>query len=188
METFSASLALCARNSPGTGEFPSQRPVTRSLDVFLVCASTNGWVNNQDAGDLRCHHAHYDVIVMNFGEGQMCIRLSKWKTPIIYMLITVKSHGRHGVSNHRQVLCSTACSGQRQKSYQARRNGPLCKYVHLHHKGPVNRTAFPCRDIIIACGRSSRTQFLSCPRRRLAAPAECWKRHLAGETEQNWVS
>ena len=35
METFSALLALCARNSPATGEFPSQRPVTRSFDVFF---------------------------------------------------------------------------------------------------------------------------------------------------------
>ena len=31
METFSASLAICAGNSPVTGEFPSQRPVLRSL-------------------------------------------------------------------------------------------------------------------------------------------------------------
>ena len=35
METFPALLAICAENSPLTGEFPSQRPVTRSLDVFL---------------------------------------------------------------------------------------------------------------------------------------------------------
>ena len=35
MELFSASLALCAGNSPVTGEFPSQRPVTRSFDVFF---------------------------------------------------------------------------------------------------------------------------------------------------------
>ena len=35
METFSALLALCARNSLFTGEFPSQRPVTRSFDVFF---------------------------------------------------------------------------------------------------------------------------------------------------------
>ena len=33
METFSALLALCAGNSPVTGEFPSQRPVTQSFDV-----------------------------------------------------------------------------------------------------------------------------------------------------------
>ena len=35
METFSALLALCAGNSPVTGEFPSQRAVTRSFDVFF---------------------------------------------------------------------------------------------------------------------------------------------------------
>ena len=33
MEIFSALLALCAGNSPVTGEFPSERPVTRSFDV-----------------------------------------------------------------------------------------------------------------------------------------------------------
>ena len=35
METVSALLALCAGNSPVTGEFPSKRPVTRSFDVFF---------------------------------------------------------------------------------------------------------------------------------------------------------
>ena len=34
METLSALLALCAGNSPVSGEFPSQRPVTRSFGVF----------------------------------------------------------------------------------------------------------------------------------------------------------
>ena len=38
METFSALLAFCAGNSPVTGEFPTQRPVTRSFDVsFDLC-------------------------------------------------------------------------------------------------------------------------------------------------------
>ena len=35
METFSALLAICAGNSPISGEFPTQRPVTRSFDVFF---------------------------------------------------------------------------------------------------------------------------------------------------------
>ena len=35
METFSALLAICAGNSPVRGEFPAQRPVTRSFDVFF---------------------------------------------------------------------------------------------------------------------------------------------------------
>ena len=35
MEAFSALLAICAGNSPVPGEFPAQRPVTRSFDVFF---------------------------------------------------------------------------------------------------------------------------------------------------------
>ena len=35
MEIFFALLAFCAGNSPVTGEFPVQRPVTRSFLCFL---------------------------------------------------------------------------------------------------------------------------------------------------------
>ena len=35
METFSTLLAICAGNSPVPGEFPAQRPVTRSSGVFF---------------------------------------------------------------------------------------------------------------------------------------------------------
>ena len=35
METFPALLAICAGNSPVTGEFPEQRPVTRSFGAFF---------------------------------------------------------------------------------------------------------------------------------------------------------
>ena len=61
METFSSLLAICAGNSLVTDEFPAQRPVTRSFDAFF---DLNGWVNKRQAGDLRHHRAHYDVIVM----------------------------------------------------------------------------------------------------------------------------
>ena len=64
METFSALLALCAGNSPVTGEFPAQRSVTRSFDVFFDLSLNNGWANNRAAGDLRRRRAHYDVTVM----------------------------------------------------------------------------------------------------------------------------
>ena len=30
----SSLLAVCAQNSPVTGEFPAQRPVTRNFDIF----------------------------------------------------------------------------------------------------------------------------------------------------------
>ena len=35
METFSVLLAICAGNWPVPGEFPTQRPVTGSFDVFF---------------------------------------------------------------------------------------------------------------------------------------------------------
>ena len=64
METFSSQLAICAGNSPVPGKFPTQRPVTRSFDVFFDLRLNNGWVNNGEAGDLRRYRAHYDVTVM----------------------------------------------------------------------------------------------------------------------------
>ena len=35
-----------------------------ALMFSLICAWINDWVNNREAGDLRRHRAHYDVIVM----------------------------------------------------------------------------------------------------------------------------
>ena len=62
MESFSASLALCAGNSPVPGEFPSQRPVTRSVDVFFdLCLNKRpskqswGWWSETPPHPLRRH-------------------------------------------------------------------------------------------------------------------------------------
>ena len=110
MENFSALLAISAGNSPVIGEFPTQRPVTRSFDIFFdlrvnkrlskqwwgwwfhtlsrplwrhrnekishQCATATlrwiinvqyiDWINTREAGDLRRHCAHYDIIVMCF--------------------------------------------------------------------------------------------------------------------------
>ena len=42
---------------------------------YLICVWINGWVNNRETGDLRCHHAHYDVIVMWKGITMHCFLL-----------------------------------------------------------------------------------------------------------------
>ena len=68
METFSTLLAICAGNSPVTGEFPAQRPVTRSFDASFDHAWINGWVNNREAGDLRRHRSHCDVTIRNLSQ------------------------------------------------------------------------------------------------------------------------
>ena len=49
METFSTLLTICVGNSAVTGEFPAQRPVMRSFDVF-VDLRLNKWLNEQLRG------------------------------------------------------------------------------------------------------------------------------------------
>ena len=47
-----------------TGEFPSQGLWSGALMFYLICAWTNGWVNNRNAGDWRRHCDHYGVTVV----------------------------------------------------------------------------------------------------------------------------
>ena len=47
-------------NSPQKGQWRG------ALMFSLICARINGWANNREAGDLRRHQAHCDVIVMNY--------------------------------------------------------------------------------------------------------------------------
>ena len=44
-------------NSPHKGQW------RQPLMFSLICVWINGWVNNGEAGDLRCHRAHNDVAV-----------------------------------------------------------------------------------------------------------------------------
>ena len=45
-------------NSPHKGQWRG------ALMFSLICIWINGWVNNHEAGDLRCYHACYDVTLM----------------------------------------------------------------------------------------------------------------------------
>ena len=63
METFSELLAICVGNSSVTSEFPAQRPVSQTYDIFIRYW-INGWVNNREAADSRRYRVHYDVIII----------------------------------------------------------------------------------------------------------------------------
>ena len=54
-------------NSPHKGQWRG------NLMFPLICTWTNGWLNNREAGDLRRHHAHYDVTVMGPILGHHCV-------------------------------------------------------------------------------------------------------------------
>ena len=81
METFSALLALCLGNSPVTGEFPAQRPVTRSFDVFFDLRLNKrlskqwwGWWFETPSHPLW-RYCNADTVMTNFGSR---IHIPKW--------------------------------------------------------------------------------------------------------------
>ena len=55
--------------------FPHNGQWRGALMFYLICAWTNGWVNNREAGDLRRHRAHYDVILTQMS----CSVLTTWQ-------------------------------------------------------------------------------------------------------------
>ena len=93
METFSALVALCAGNPPVPGEFPAQRPVTRSFGAFFhlrlnkrLNKQSWGWWFEAPSRPLWCHcnmkggvraqmacsdkEKNYNII-LSFGYGDM---------------------------------------------------------------------------------------------------------------------
>ena len=86
METFSALLAFCAGNSPVSGEFPAQRPVTRSFDVFfdlhlikLLSKHSRGWWFETLSRPLWRHcNEQGGISVMEWSQQQPC---HQWSHP-----------------------------------------------------------------------------------------------------------
>ena len=73
METSSALQALCVGNSPMTGEFPSQRPVTRNSDVFYdlrlnkrLCKQSGHWWFETPSRSLwlRCNNKKCEISLL----------------------------------------------------------------------------------------------------------------------------
>ena len=87
METFSALLVLCAGN---TGEFPSQRPVTRSFDLFFDL-SLNKRLSEQSRRRW-----------FEMPSYPLWSHCNVADTPISKQQITMTPQERHGISDHRQ--------------------------------------------------------------------------------------
>ena len=74
-------------NLPVPGEFPNKGQWRGALMFTLICARINGWVNNGEAGELRRHRTHYDVIVLwrCVTTGSGCSLLPKERRPISWL-------------------------------------------------------------------------------------------------------
>ena len=63
--------------STGHRWIPLKMPVMQSFDVSLICASTSGWANNQNAGELRRDSVDCHVSVQsNKGFSQVQLQVS----------------------------------------------------------------------------------------------------------------
>ena len=108
METFSAILALCAGNSPFTGEFPAQRPVTHSFNVFLglrlnkrLRKQSWGWWFEAPSSSLwhHCNVVRFKTIIQS-----ICIDLHLYLIQMMY-----KQHPSTKVMDYFFTQKSTWC-------------------------------------------------------------------------------
>ena len=86
---------------------------------FFILAWINGWVNNGDAGDLKRHRTHYDVILMDLSNHWLFVQS---------IFLTNKSH--------------------QSSTLLARYDGNPHVTCGLPHSGQVMRKAFPFYDVI----------------------------------------
>ena len=78
-------------NSPHKGQW------SVALMFSLICTRTYGWANHRYAGDLRCHHTHYEVTVMvteYLTHGMSHVdadpHVEKWYLPSSYFILKPK--------------------------------------------------------------------------------------------------
>ena len=127
-----------------------------ALVFSLICTPIWGWVNNREAGELRCHCTHYDVIVMLMSDTSDAW-YSIWngactlvchcsaETKVFHytdVIMSPKSSQITSVS----IVCSTVCSRADQRKLQS---STSVAFMNSPHKGSVMRKMFPFDDVIM---------------------------------------
>ena len=132
MEIFSELLAFCAGNSPITGEFPSQRPVTQSFDVFfhlrlnkrLIKQSRRRWFETpsgscrRHCNALRILHAHLMVVALDF-------EIERWLEWFL------NGHALDGIEGCHGWKSAVPSSGLGVMASQITCNSNVCSIAHL---------------------------------------------------------
>ena len=138
METFSALLVICAGNSPVPGEFPTQRPVTQSFDVFFDLR-LNKWLSKHWRGwwfetPSRPLWRHCNAI---YTYGQTRIQCFK-----VYTSQANANSSRPWWRLEMETFEFSALLSL----YKG--NPPV-------HKRPITRKMFPFDDVIMSCANST---------------------------------
>ena len=118
METFSALLAICAGSSPVTDEFPSQKPVTWSFDVFFdlrlnkrLSKQPWGWLFDTPSHPLwrHCNVIWYSVFycyqAFSYRSCAVCYNDVTWHIGTMTVCLVAGRHRRKYQSYPLLALC-----------------------------------------------------------------------------------
>ena len=164
METFSALLAICAGNSPVPGEFPTQRPVTRSFDVYFD-VRPNKRLSKESWGwwfeTLSCPlWRHRNGFLIHFG-GQMLpfIMTCEISTNLdpVRIIITILLTGKKNLAYIPSVINSLALGGV-----------ALITNLYRH----ITRSQWV--NCMLHCGCSSLVVWVTYKMVYMRVIAECW--------------
>ena len=142
-----------------------------ALMFSLICARINGWVNNREAGDLRRHQAHCDVMRNEVCDALWCPHMSttasqitshSFSCSITYDDVIKCKHfppywdflrGIHRLPSRSLWRHCNACSSRQQRKH---RNSPITGLMWIYmwpmdspHKGQVTWKSYPYHDVII---------------------------------------
>ena len=92
-------------NSPHKGQWRG------ALMFDLICTWINDWVNNREAGELRCHRPHYDAIVMQIRETSHFLRKS------MFLVLRSGCSGLNGLIQWQMMTSFVASPGHRHLHY-----------------------------------------------------------------------
>ena len=159
-------------NSPVTGEFPAQRPVTRSFDVFFdldpnerLRKQSWGWWFETPSCSLWRHRNDCMSILNSYSSGlpHGSDRNSRI-APMHYIDVIMTTMASQITSL--TVAYSTVYSDADQRKHQSSASLAFVRGIHRGpvnspHKWPVTRKMFPFDDVIMS--KRSAIKFQRCP-------------------------
>ena len=184
METFSALLSICAGNSPVPGEFPAQRPVTRSFDFFFdlrwikgLYKQSWGWWFETISRPLWRHSND------NMGLLYLMKLLYTHSGPTILNLL----NGFHNFCSNNQLIVNETktkvmCFGKTVKPELYFNNKEIEHVEHYKYLGSIIRSTHRCNQyiymlkiILIQVIKPAKPCLMSAKRQRLS---DRWLRRL----------
>ena len=139
METFSTLLVICVGNSAVHGEFPAQRPVTRSFDVFF---------------DLRLNKSLSKKSWGWWFETPLCPLWRHSNEKMAFLILATTLQWRQNEHNGVSIIYLIVCSGADKRKHEISGSLAFVRGIHRWpvnspHKGPVTRKLFPFDYVIM---------------------------------------